>query len=71
VDHKYDAFEQTYRIFMMKDGKMHQIRNKHNIILLFGNYKQQIKNYIRSNKLKVSKKVPESFIPLAEFCDKL
>jgi hypothetical protein len=55
----------------MKDGKMHQIRNKHNIILLFGNYKQQIKNYIRSNKLKVSKKVPESFIPLAEFCDKL
>ena len=71
VDHKYDAFEQTYRIFMMKDGKMHQIRNKHNIILLFGNYKQQIKSYIRSNKLKTSKNVPESFIPLAEFCDKL
>ena len=71
VDHKYDAFDQTERIFMMKDGKMHHIRNKHDIILLFGNYKKQIINYIRSNKLRVSKKIPESFIPLAEFCDKL
>jgi hypothetical protein len=71
VDHKYDAFDQIERIFMMKDGKMHQIRNKHNIIQLFGNYKKQIKNYVRSNKLRVSKKIPESFIPLAEFCDKL
>jgi len=56
---------------MMKDGKISQIRNKHDIILLFGNYKKQINNYINSNKLKVSKKNPESFIPLAEFCDKL
>lgn len=71
VDHKYDAFEQTYRIFFLKDGKMYQINNKRDIITLYSNYKQQIKDYIRTNKLKVSKKIPGSLIPLTEFCDKL
>jgi hypothetical protein len=31
--------------------------------------KVQIKNYLKSNKLKVSKKNPESFIPVIRFCD--
>lgn len=71
VNHEYDIFEQSYKIFLMKDGKMYQVRNKRDVITLFGNYEAEIKNYIRSKKMRVTKSVPRSFIPLVEFCDKL
>ncbi len=71
VDGKYDAFEQTKRIYMVKGGRMFTISNRHSIIQLFGEYKQQIKSFLRSNKIDLSKESPDSYIPVAEFCDKL
>jgi hypothetical protein len=71
VDNKYDEFEQTQKIYLMKDGKAYVIGNQNDVIALFSSYKQQIKTYIRSNKIRISKKSPESFVPLIQYCDKL
>jgi len=71
VDNKYDEFNQTQKIYVKKDGRFYPVGNKNDVIDLYSAYRQQIKNYIRINRLKVSKSNPESFIPLIKFCDKL
>jgi hypothetical protein len=71
IDNKYDEFEQSQRLWLEKDGRFFQISKVSDITSLYINYKQQINNFIKTQKLKVSRKKPESFIPLVEFCDKL
>jgi hypothetical protein len=71
VDNKYDAFELNQKIWLRKNGRYYQLSGVNDVISLYKNDKQQINNYIRSHKLKVSRKNPESFIPLIEFCDKI
>lgn len=71
VDNKYDEFEQTQKMYLMKDGKIYPVGNQNDVIALYSSYKQQIKNYIRINKVKISRKSSESFVPLIEYCDKL
>jgi hypothetical protein len=71
VDNEYDEFAQTQKMYLMKDGKIYPVGNRNDVIALYSSYKQQIKNFIRINKVKISKKSPESFLPLIEYCDKL
>jgi hypothetical protein len=71
VDNKYDEFEQSQKIYLKKDGKIYTVGNQNDVIALYSSYKPQIKNFIRINKLKISRKSPESFVPLIEYCDKL
>ena len=71
IDNKYDEFEQSQRLWLEKDGRFFQISKIKDITGLYINYKLQINNFIKTQKLKVSRKKPESFIPLVEFCDKL
>lgn len=70
VDNKYDQFDQTLKIYLKKDGKIYPISNQNDIIALYSSDKQQIRNFIKVNKLSISKKSPESFVPLIEYCDK-
>jgi hypothetical protein len=71
VDNKYDEFELMLKIYVMKDGKAFPVSNQKDVIALYSSYKQQIRNFIRTNKLQISRKSPESFVPLIEYCDKL
>jgi hypothetical protein len=71
VDNKYDEFELIKKIYVMKDGKAYHVTSLNDIIALYGSYKPQIKSFLKANKLKISRKNPESFVPLIEYCDKL
>jgi hypothetical protein len=71
VDGKYDLFLQTHRIYFLKDGFVYQIKRKSDLFKVLNNYKAQIRNFIKKNKLKVSKKEPESFIPVIEYYDSI
>lgn len=70
IDNKYDAFEQGQKLWLQKDGRFYQLSKTKDVIDLYPEKKQQINNFIRTQRLKVSRKRPESFIPLVEFCDK-
>jgi hypothetical protein len=70
VDNKYDEFELIQKIYVMKDGKAYHVSNQNDVIALYSSYKPQIKNFIKKNKLKISRKNPESFVPLIDYCDK-
>lgn len=71
VDDKYDLFYQTYRIYFLNDGVVHQITSKSDLLKILNKDKTQIKDFIKKNKLKISKKVPESFIPVIRYYDSI
>jgi hypothetical protein len=71
VDNKFDEFELIQKIYLKKEGKAYPVSNLNDVIALYSSYKQQIRNFIKSNKLQISRKSPESFVPLIEYCDKL
>jgi hypothetical protein len=71
VEDKYDGFVQSFRIFVVKDGIPHLVRNKKQLIDLFKDNKQKITGFIKSSRLDVSGRRPETFVPVAEYYDSL
>ncbi len=71
VNNTYDLFNQYRYIYLKKDGEIHLINSPKNIINLYGGNKKVIMNFIKTRRLTVTKRNPESFIPLVEFCESL
>jgi len=71
VDNKYDLFFQTQKIFFAKDGVIYFLSGKGQLLNLMEDHKLQVRGYIKKNRLKFSKKDPESFIPLVRYYNSL
>jgi hypothetical protein len=71
VDDKYDLFYQTFRIYLLKEGKINQITGKKGLLKLLQDEKNQVKSYMKKNRLRVTKKEPASFIPVIRYYDSL
>jgi hypothetical protein len=66
-----DTFYQITRIYFVKDNKDYLITGKGDLFKVLDDYKEQIKDHIKKNKLLVSKKEPESFIPVIRYYDQI
>jgi len=71
VDEKYDLFFQIYKIYLVKEGKVYQITGKSDLLKVLEKDKVNIKTFMKKNAIKVSKKSPESFIPVIRYYDSL
>jgi hypothetical protein len=71
VDDKYDKFYQIKRMYLLKDGEVHLIKNKRSILNLMEDHKQQVKSYIRKNGIHILNKDPDTFIPVVRYYDTL
>jgi hypothetical protein len=71
VDDKYDLFFQTQKIYLVKKGVVYQIGSKHDLLKALQEDKTQIKAFLKKNGLNISKKLPESFVPVVRFYDSL
>ena len=71
VDNKYDMFYQTHRIYFTKDDVVYSVAGKRELLNLMDDYKVQIRSYIKKNRLRISKKNPESFVPVVRFYNSL
>jgi hypothetical protein len=71
VDDKYDLFFQTYKIYILKDGIASQVSGKNDLLKILGDNKDQVKAFMKKNAIKVSKKAPDSFIPVLRYYDSL
>jgi uncharacterized protein YajQ (UPF0234 family) len=71
IENKYDIFNQINRIFVEKNGKIFKVNSKGELLKLLGDQKHQVRNFIRSNKIRISRKNPDSFKPVIEYYDKL
>ncbi len=68
-DNLFGVFYLMRKIYVMKDGYIQQISSRKQFLKLLQDKKQQVKNYIKGNKIKVSKLNPWSFATILEFYD--
>jgi hypothetical protein len=71
VDKKFDEFYQIHRIYFMKDGFVKLINSKKEFLNLLEDKKLQIRNFIKKNRLRISKKDPYSFLPVIGYYNSL
>jgi hypothetical protein len=71
VENRYDMFNQITRIFIQKNGDIFKVDSKGELLKLFEDQKHLVRSFIRSNKIRISRKNPGSFKPVIEYYDKL
>ncbi len=67
VEDKYDQFYQVHRIYLRNEGINYLIRGKRGFLKHLSDKKQQVRNFIKTNKLQVTRKEPDSFVPVLEY----
>jgi hypothetical protein len=71
VDGRLDLFYQEDRAFLKKDGEEFQVSGKKKLLRLLSDKKKAIRNFIRTNRIKLRSDDPETFIPLVKYYDSL
>jgi hypothetical protein len=71
TDKNDGEFYQTHKIYFVKDKSVYLITSKNVLFKVINNDKVQIRNFINKNKLRVSKKIPESFVPVIMYYDSI
>jgi hypothetical protein len=72
ISEKSDGdFIETNKVLLVKDKSLYPISSKNDLFNALNIDKIVLKNYLRNNKLKFSKKNPESFIQIIRFYDSL
>lgn len=71
VEKKYDSFYQLRRLYLLKDSVAHQFNGRMELFRLFGDYRRDVRTYMKKSKIRIQRDNPESFIPLIEYYDRL
>ena len=64
-------FFETTRIYLVLNGICYPVNRTSDLFKFTKDDKEQIRDFIKKTKLKVSKKKPESFIPVLRFYDSI
>jgi hypothetical protein len=64
-------FIENHRMYLVKDNLVHTINGTRTLFRVLNADKEQIRNFIKKNKLRISKKNPESFVPVIRFYDSI
>jgi len=67
----YDKFYLISRIYFVRDNIIYPVSGKNDLMKVLIKDKEMIKNYIKKNKLRISEKEPESFIPVLRYYDSI
>jgi hypothetical protein len=71
VDGQYDIFYQEHHIYLKKGPEIIPVSGKRELLNLLEDKKKEVREYIKSRKLKVRQKDPGTFIPLLEYYDSI
>ena len=71
VDDKYDLFFQTHKIYLVKGTTVFQVSSKRDLLKALPEEKTLLKAFMKKNRERVSRKVPESFIPVIRYYDSI
>jgi hypothetical protein len=58
-------------IYLVKDNIVHQVTGTEALFRILNADKEQIRNFIKKNKLRISRKDPESFVPVIIYYDSI
>lgn len=67
----YENFVQYDRTYIVVDSVAHRIKGNKDFKVLLSDKKAEVKNYMRTNRIKVSKKMPDSYVPVLQYYDSL
>jgi len=70
-DDKYDIFSETFKTLLLKDNIIYPMNSRKDLSTALADKQPEIKAFIKKNKIQVSKKVPQSFIPVLIYYDTL
>jgi hypothetical protein len=65
------TFLQTQKIYFVNYHIIHLISGKNDLFKVLNTDEVQIRNWLKTKKLKISMKIPESFIPVIRFHDSI
>jgi len=66
-----DTFIQSHSVHLVRDGVAHRITGRAGLMKLLSDRKIQIRKFIRSEKIRISRNNPGSIVPLLEFYDSI
>jgi len=69
TDKSDGEFIQTNITYMVKDGVVYHLKTKSDLYKALNIDIPQVRHYLRYNRLKISKNIPESYIPVIRFCE--
>jgi hypothetical protein len=64
-------FIQRNMMYLVKEELIHPIDGTRTLFRVLNTDKEQIRNFIRKNRLRISGKIPDSFVPVILFYDSL
>jgi hypothetical protein len=71
VDKIYDIFYQTLRLYIRKDDKIYPVSGKKDLLKILEDKAVEVRNFIKSNKVVLVRKSPETFVPVLRYYDSL
>lgn len=71
VDGKYDLFFQQHQVYLRKGAEIVPVEGKRKLMNLLEDKKQDLRNYLKINWIKVRKNDPGTFIPVLEYYDSI
>jgi hypothetical protein len=69
VEGMYDKFYPEKRIYFVRNDIVNRLTGKSDMIRLLADQKNQIKDFIKKNKLIIDRDDPETFIPVIRYSD--
>ncbi len=71
VEGQYDKFYQINKVYVTKGNKFYPITGKKDLMEVLKDKSVEIKDFLKKNKLRVTEKLPDSFIPVIMYYDNL
>src|SRR5688572_11072732 len=64
-------FDESKKYYLVKDGTFYVVKTKASILQVFDNHKQEVKNFIRKNRIRFKANRERAIAQVAEFYDTL
>ena len=71
IDGRYDLLAQEHRAYLKKGMQVLLISGKRKLLTLLEDKKKEIRDFLRSGKIKLTRKDPNTYIPLLKYYDSL
>jgi hypothetical protein len=71
IQNKYDEFYQEQSLYILKNGIFYKITGRRDMLKVLSDKEAQLKGFLHDKKIRVRKRVPESFLPAIIFYDNL
>jgi hypothetical protein len=71
VDGRYDLFYQENQIYLKRGTEIVTVNGEKKFLYLLQDKKKEVRDFIRRNRIKISRKDPGTFIPVLKFYDSI